>query len=67
MYRIPDSSPLNSPLVATSEVESTSSGSITVNSGLCIAPSGDSTAGSALLVQVSCTTAAARTWAISGA
>jgi hypothetical protein len=38
-----------------------------VNSGLCVAPSGDSTAGSALLVQVACTTAAARTWTISGA
>jgi len=30
VYRIPDSSPLNSPLVVTSETESTSSGSITV-------------------------------------
>jgi Ricin-type beta-trefoil lectin domain len=30
VYRIPDSSPLNSPLVVTSEIESTSSGSITV-------------------------------------
>jgi Ricin-type beta-trefoil lectin domain len=34
------------------------------NSGLCIAPSGDSTAGDAPLVQVSCTTAATRTWTI---
>ena len=30
VYRIPDSSPLNSPSVVTSEIESTSSGSITV-------------------------------------
>ena len=30
VYRIPDSSPLNSPTVVTSEIESTSSGSITV-------------------------------------
>jgi Ricin-type beta-trefoil lectin domain len=38
-----------------------------VNSGLCVAPSGDSTANAAPLVQVSCTTAATRTWGISGA
>ena len=37
---------------------------IAKNSGLCIAPSGDSTANSAPLVQVSCSTAAARTWKI---
>lgn len=36
------------------------------NSGLCIAPSGDSTAVSADLVQVSCTSATTRTWTISG-
>jgi hypothetical protein len=34
------------------------------NSGLCVAPSGDSTASSASLVQVSCSTAATRTWKI---
>jgi hypothetical protein len=34
------------------------------NSGLCVAPSGDSTANDAALVQVSCSTAAARTWQI---
>jgi hypothetical protein len=38
-----------------------------VNSGLCVAPSGDSTVNAAPLVQVSCTTAATRTWGISGA
>jgi hypothetical protein len=32
-----------------------------------VAPSGDSTASAAVLVQVSCTTAATRTWGISGA
>ena len=35
------------------------------NSGLCLAPAGDSTANDAALVQVSCTTASTRTWAIS--
>jgi Ricin-type beta-trefoil lectin domain-like len=35
---------------------------VAVNSGLCVAPSGDSTANGASLVQVACTTAAARTW-----
>jgi len=34
------------------------------NSGLCLAPSGDSTASAAPLVQVSCTTASTRTWKI---
>jgi hypothetical protein len=34
------------------------------NSGLCVAPSGDSTASAAPLVQVACSTAAARTWKI---
>ena len=37
---------------------------VAVNSGLCIAPSGDSTANAAALVQVSCTTASTRTWGI---
>jgi Ricin-type beta-trefoil lectin domain-like len=37
---------------------------VAVNSGLCVAPSGDSTANAASLVQVACTTAAARTWRI---
>ena len=37
---------------------------IAKNSGLCVAPTGDSTAGSASLVQVSCSTAATRTWKI---
>jgi Ricin-type beta-trefoil lectin domain len=34
------------------------------NSGLCVAPSGDSTASAAPLVQVACSTAATRTWKI---
>jgi hypothetical protein len=38
-----------------------------VSSGLCVAPSGDSTANDALLVQVACSTAATRTWLIQGA
>jgi Ricin-type beta-trefoil lectin domain-like len=37
---------------------------VAVNSGLCVAPSGDSTANAASLVQVACTTAATRTWQI---
>ena len=37
---------------------------VAVNSGLCVAPSGDSTANAAALVQVACTTAATRTWQI---
>jgi hypothetical protein len=37
---------------------------VAVNSGLCIAPSADSTANATALVQVSCSTAAARTWGI---
>jgi hypothetical protein len=37
---------------------------VAVNSGLCVAPSGDSTANGASLVQVACTTAATRTWQI---
>jgi len=35
-----------------------------VNSGLCVAPAGDSTANDTGLVQLSCTTAAAGTWLI---
>ena len=37
---------------------------VAVNSGLCVAPSGDSTANAASLVQVSCTSASTRTWGI---
>jgi ricin-type beta-trefoil lectin protein len=36
------------------------------NSGLCVAPASDSTADSTALVQVCCSTAAARTWGITG-
>jgi Ricin-type beta-trefoil lectin domain-like len=39
---------------------------VAVNSGLCLALSGDSTAVGAALVQVSCTTATTRTWTIAG-
>jgi hypothetical protein len=39
---------------------------VAVNSGLCVAPSGDSTAVAASLVQVSCTSASTRTWTIAG-
>jgi hypothetical protein len=36
------------------------------NSGLCVAPAGDSTAVGTALVQVSCTSASTRTWTIAG-
>ncbi len=39
---------------------------VSVNSGLCIAPTGDSTASNTLLVQLSCTTATTRVWQVSG-
>jgi hypothetical protein len=38
---------------------------VAVNSGLCVAPSGDSAANGASLVQAACSTAAAGTWKVS--
>ena len=38
---------------------------VAVNSGLCVAPSADSTANGASLVQAACSTAAAGTWKVS--